>query len=66
MKFILNRNAKHLRAEGIDESFREKIGRVAGNVMRTVMTAAGPIAVAGAIAASMPTAAHAAENGLTE
>ena len=66
MKFILNRNAKHLRAEGIDESFREKIGRVAGNVMRTFMTAAGPIFLVSAIAAGMPTAAYAAESGSTD
>ena len=66
-RFRLVRIAKHLRAESIGESsIRERLSRLASNVIRTVVPALGPVLVASAITAGMPAAAYAAENGLTD
>ena len=64
MKFILNRNAKHLRAESIDGSFKNRLRALFNGPKRNI----GGFAVAAALVGSLfgATPAMAAENNISD
>ena len=64
MKFILNRNAKHLRAESIDGSFKNRLRALFNGPKRNI----GGFAVAAALVGSLfgATPAMASENNISD